>query len=103
MNTGNNENHNHIFNMKILVDARDVGWKNDYKEILNYLSKFPHIKIEEKKENSHWRGVTLCSTDFTTGLKPAKRTGNNTNKTETGDVDNTDCSIALSQYVFGNE
>lgn len=92
-----NYTNNRIFNMKILVDVRDVGWKKDYSDILNYFSKFPHIKIDENNENGHWNGVALCSTDFNAGLRPANKIGN---QNETDHTNKNSSSIALSQCVL---
>lgn len=76
--------------MKILVNFNEIGWKNDYKAILEYFSEFPHIKLEEINDNGHWKGLLLCSTDFCAGLRPACYTIN----------DNTNNSTTLSQYVL---
>lgn len=72
----------------------ELGWQNDYKSILKYLSSFPHIKIDESSDNGHWKGLLLCSTDFRAGLRPAIYTIlDNTNNDENNDV-------KLSQLVL---
>lgn len=59
-----------IFNVKILFDTHEIGWENDYRDIIRYFKKFPHIKIK----NGHWQGLTLRSVDFDAGFLPSNRT-----------------------------
>lgn len=54
-----------IFNIKILFDNQQAGWKHDYSQITDILGRFPHIKIEQGR----WTGLMLCSTDIDKGLK----------------------------------
>lgn len=57
--------HEHIFNMKLLMDTEESGWRRDYIIISDHVSKFRHIKIHEGR----WEGFLLCSLCFDERLK----------------------------------